>query len=293
MPTDEAATAERPIAPDWKVSQVIARYPALLDELVGLSPTFRTLRNPIARRVQSRLVTVAQAAEIAGMSPAVLVQVLNRAAGLSIPALDERAPGTPEPTGAAPPWVATVPLAETLDVRPFQQSGQEPFGAIMAVARRTPPGSAFLLVNTFEPAPLYDVLEGRGFAHWAEQRGPEHWEIRFFNAGARRSPSGSRVSAPVAAEHETGRSWQSPDATVTIDVADLVPPEPMIRILEALEKLPAGATLLVHHVRRPMHLFPRLDALGYQHETREVGPGRVELLIAKPASGDDRAGSAE
>jgi hypothetical protein len=58
----------------------------------------------------------------------------------------------------------------------------------------------------------------------------------------------------------------------------------MIRILEALEELPVGASLLVHHVRRPMHLYPRLDDLGYRHETREIGPNRVEVLIEKPAN---------
>jgi hypothetical protein len=70
---------------------------------------------------------------------------------------------------------------------------------------------------------------------------------------------------------------------VTIDVSELVPPEPMIKILEALEMLPAGGRLLVRHLRRPMHLYPRLDEMGCRHETRELAPGRVEVLIQKPA----------
>ena len=62
----------------------------------------------------------------------------------------------------------------------------------------------------------------------------------------------------------------------------LVPPEPMVKILQALETLPDDSRLLVHHVRRPMHLYDRLDEMGYAHETRELGPGRVEVMIQKP-----------
>jgi len=288
MRTDEVTTASRPIEPNWKVSQVIARYPALIDELVGLSPTFRMLRNPVMRRVQSRLVTVAQAAEIAGLAPDALIQTLNRAAGLSGSVLNGRPTATPESVDAAPSWVATAPLDETIDVRPLQVAGQEPFSAIMAAAHRVLPGRAFLLVNTFEPVPLYDVLGRRGFVHWAARRGPEEWVIRFFHADAPGPSTGDGASSATPDERGDGLPWQSPSATLTIDVSELVPPEPMVRILEALESLPDGATLLVHHVRRPMHLYPRLDALGYRHETHEPAPDRVEVLIVKTAPGDDR-----
>lgn len=71
------------------------------------------------------------------------------------------------------------------------------------------------------------------------------------------------------------------DVEVTIDVSELVPPEPMIKILRALEELPDGGRLLVHHVRRPMHLYDQLDEMGYAHLTREPEPGRVEILIQK------------
>jgi hypothetical protein len=52
-------TTSTPIEAGWKISQVLETYPALLDTLVELTPAFSKLRNPIMRRVQSRLVTVA------------------------------------------------------------------------------------------------------------------------------------------------------------------------------------------------------------------------------------------
>ncbi|MDI3339521.1 MAG: DUF2249 domain-containing protein [Sphaerobacter sp.] len=278
-------TARAPIQASWKVSEVISRYPQLLDELVALNPTFRLLRNPVMRRVQSRLVTVAQAAMIAGMEPVALVQALNRAIGIEAPgepAADEGR-AVPAPEGV-PAWVAGAPIVAEVDARPLQREGREPFSAIMAAARQVAPGEGFRLWNTFEPVPLYDVLGQRGFVHHARQHGPDDWEILFFRIG-----NGRAATPSPAATAAAPLDWSSPSATVTIDVSGLVPPEPMIRILEALEALPPGGTLLVHHVRRPMHLYPRLDALGYRHETRELGPGRVELLIEKTAGGEDRS----
>lgn len=274
-------TATEPIQASWKVSEVLRRYPYLLDELVAINPTFRLLRNPVMRRVQSRLVTVGQAAEIGGMEPAALVRALNRAIGVEVP--EESAPVRPDaaPPTDVPPWVGTVPIDAEVDARPMQREGREPFSAIMAAARSVAPGHAFRLWNTFEPIPLYDVLGQRGFVHHARQHGPEEWEILFFRAGGGGTTAEPK---PVASTDAPKLEWDSPDATVTIDVSELVPPEPMVRILEALEALPAGGTLLVHHVRRPMHLYPRLAALGYRHETREVGPARVEVLIEKTGS---------
>jgi hypothetical protein len=38
----------------------------------------------------------------------------------------------------------------------------------------------------------------------------------------------------------------------------------------------------VEHHRRPVYLYPQLDAQGFLHTTREPGPGRVEIHIWRP-----------
>ncbi len=274
-------TTAEPIRASWKVSQVLQRYPDLLDVFVATDPAFSKLRNPVLRRVQSRLVTVEQAARIAGIDPTALVRTLNEHAGLELVTDSSDADQTETvPIQAAPPWVETAPVAVELDVRPHQRRGEEPFGPIMGAIRQVPVGQVLVLRNTFEPVPLYDVLGMRGFEHWSRQDADDEWEIRFYNTGQTREatppPATQTASKPL--------DWSAPNATVTIDVSELVPPEPMVRILEALEELPAGESLLVYHLRRPMHLYPRLDELGCRHETREIEPGRVEVLIQKPAS---------
>lgn len=282
----ETASVE-PITPTWRISEVLQRYPQLLDVLVEVSPAFSRLRNPVLRRVQSRLVTVAQAAQIAGLAPADLVRTLNEAIGAATPttATATDSDRLKEPSAPGPhPSFESAPVAVELDVRPYQERGEEPFSAIMAAASKVPEGQVLRLRNTFEPVPLYHVLGKQGFVHQTRQLGPDDWEVLFLRTG--QSGQGDQQEAgPAEAQPLPSHAWERPTATVTIDVSDLVPPEPMVRILEALERLGPGQTLLVHHVRRPVYLYARLDELGYTHETRELGPGQVEILIRKPGAG--------
>jgi uncharacterized protein (DUF2249 family) len=268
-----------PILASERISDVLKKHPALLETLIDLSPAFRNLRNPMLRRVQTRLVTVSQAAGIAGMEPAFLTQRLNEAAGISAPRRPQPAAHAGEIVGAvADPAIDGAPVAAEIDVRPLMARGEEPFKAIMTAAQTVPAGSTLRLIAGFEPLPLYDVLAKQGFVHRAHQVEADAWEVRFY-----RERSGSDAETVAAATATSGPvDWADvPSTEITIDVSELVPPEPMIRILEALEKLPPEGRLLVHHVRRPIHLYERLDEMGYRHDTRELGPGRIEVLIQK------------
>jgi uncharacterized protein (DUF2249 family) len=282
--TPAPAAAERPpVLASWTIAEVLRRYPELLDELLRASPAFGHLRNPLVRRVQARLATVAHAARVAGLEPAELVRRLNEAAGLT-PAVDAERVAAPDvDAGAHAAPGPDAPVAAEVDARPILARGEEPFAAIVAAAAGVPVGQALRLLVGFEPVPLYGVLAKQGFAPRARQLAPDRWEVLFVRQaggqtrgappGAAAPPAPPRAAAPV-----------EPTATLTIDVSELVPPEPMVRILETLAELPPGAVLLVHHVRRPIHLYPRLDELGCQHETRELAPNRVEILIRKPAA---------
>ena len=270
-------TSAEPIRADWKVSQVLGQYPQLLDVLVDVSPAFRHLRNPLARALRTRLVSVAQAARIAGLEPNDLVRSLNAAIGL------HSAHGEAQASAPAPmsnDIRVDTPIAEDLDVRPLLANGEEPFSVIMASAARVPAHAALRLRTTFEPVPLYAVLGGRGFQHAAHQLGPDDWEIVFLRGGGAASDSSTTGPGPRTASVVVSTSPSRGEADmVRLDVSDLAPPEPMVRILEAAAKLGPEQTLFVEHHRRPVYLYPQLDAQGFLHETREPGPGRVEILI--------------
>jgi tRNA 2-thiouridine synthesizing protein A len=68
---------------------------------------------------------------------------------------------------------------------------------------------------------------------------------------------------------------------IVLDVRGLEPPQPMVRVLETLERLRAGAEIEVRLDRRPVFLYPQLEARGFSHETSEPEPGLVRVLIRR------------
>ncbi|MFB6184341.1 MAG: DUF2249 domain-containing protein [Haloarculaceae archaeon] len=67
----------------------------------------------------------------------------------------------------------------TLDVRDVDG---EPFGDIMAALEDLSTSETLLLVNSFEPEPLYNVLQQRGFEYDAERVGPDEWHVEIRHA---------------------------------------------------------------------------------------------------------------
>lgn len=268
-----------PILASWKISQVLQSHPDLLDFLVDLTPAFKKLRNPMMRKVQSRLVTVEQAARIAGIDPRVLVRKLNQEAGVTAPDTATVADGAPTQQAERPQWFRNTEVFRELDVRPMLERGEEPFKVISIAARAVPIGEVLGLIVGFEPLPLYDALGKQGFAHWGEQDANGVWYAEFLRQrGEEEQPAAKSGDAGATVD------WDAPAASeVTIDVSELVPPEPLVKILQALEEMPEGGRLLVHHVRRPIHLYDRLDEMGYIHDTREIAPDHFEVLIEKRA----------
>ena len=68
------------------------------------------------------------------------------------------------------------PTAEReLDVR---KTDGEPFGDIMAALEDLPTDESLLLINSFEPEPLYEVLEQRGFEHDTTSPDSDVWYVK-------------------------------------------------------------------------------------------------------------------
>jgi uncharacterized protein (DUF2249 family) len=54
----------------------------------------------------------------------------------------------------------------------------EPFGEIMAALEELPADESLLLINSFEPEPLYGVLEERGFRHETTTPDANVWYVK-------------------------------------------------------------------------------------------------------------------
>lgn len=263
-----------------KIHAVLLQDERLLEVLIAASPAFEKLRNTALRRTMTRLLTVEQAAKIAGIDASSLVDRLNQA--LQAPP-GERLPSAPvsapvealgEPPTPVPEALLSVPRAQVVDadVREDLRAGKEPFRRIMDAARETPSGGVLRVRATFEPAPLYAVLAERGFSHFTERIAHDDWRVWFH-----RNTDAAAIQPVSPSDAATERP---PDADVTLlDVRGLEPPEPMRLTLEALATMPRGKTLVQLNVRVPQYLLPKLDERGFEYEIREQSEDLVRLFI--------------
>jgi uncharacterized protein (DUF2249 family) len=164
-----------------------------------------------------------------------------------------------------------------VDVRPILRGGGEPFSAIMAAVERLDPGQGLRLYATFKPVPLFAVMASKGFAHSEQALDGGEWEVLFTPAGA--APEQVQVAAPASNLDE----W--PEPAVKLDNRDLDPPEPMVRILAAADKLAPGETLSALLRREPVFLFPQLEKRGFRWLGGFTPDGTTyELTVRAPSS---------
>nr|WP_026700658.1 DUF2249 domain-containing protein [Salibacterium aidingense] len=61
----------------------------------------------------------------------------------------------------------------------------------------------------------------------------------------------------------------------------LEPPQPMVRTLDALERLGDHQSLIIINDRKPMFLYPELEERGYSHDTVSLEDGSYQITIRK------------
>jgi len=71
---------------------------------------------------------------------------------------------------------------ETDSVLDAREIDGEPFGEIMAALEELSADESLLLVNSFEPEPLYGVLEQRGFQYETANPEPDVWHVEITHA---------------------------------------------------------------------------------------------------------------
>lgn len=291
-----------------RLADVLARDERMVEIIAAASPRLSGLRDPSTRRVMARLATIGQIARMAGMEPEILVRRVNLAIATEHPAMEgtpggaagevPRARHDPSGHGQATlstssdmsPHLSALPpdLIVDLDVRDDLRNGREPFSRIMAARGALPPGGVLRLRATFEPLPLYTVMEKQGYDHSTERLADDDWRVWFYprrRGGATDAPEApptpSRDGDAPAAAGATGPGEAVGDIIV-LDVRALEPPEPMVHTLATLETLPPGMTLLQINERVPQFLLPKLEELGFAYRVQEQEPeGVVRVFIRR------------
>jgi hypothetical protein len=147
-----------------KIGELLDAYPELEATLLELSPAFAKLRNPVLRRTVAKVVTIQQAAKMAGISPVDMVQTLRKKAGLSV--IDNPAGDNEQESDAMPEWLDVEKIVSRFDATPVIESGKSPLAAIMHLADNLRKGEILELTAPFRPEPIIEKMINKGFQVW-------------------------------------------------------------------------------------------------------------------------------
>ncbi len=265
------------ITKDLKISKMLAEYPQTLEVLINASPHFKKLENKILRKALAGRVTVEQAASISGVDLYNLLFELNKSINISVEPkqiLNEKMNN--ENLAKQKPEVIhniSSDKIHQLDVRPIIDSGKDPFQNIMAAVKELKDDEILLIINSFEPIPLYSVLGKKGFEHWTE-KGSDSFKIYFYK-------DNTNIRDENILEAKSTSNVVDFKNVIELDVRELVPPEPMIKILETLSQVDENTVLLVHHHREPMMLYPKLEERGYEAVSNKIEENYFKVVITK------------
>jgi uncharacterized protein (DUF2249 family) len=159
----------------------------------------------------------------------------------------------------------------TLDARDDFRAGNHPCDKIHGALGRVRNGETLRLIVPFEPVPLYEVARRLGLRCQPNPLPGGDWEILFSR------PDAGEASEPQPPASACGCGCAATEtasaAAIEVDARGLEPPQPMVKILEALLALPPQWVLRARTDRRPMHLYPLLEARGFTAHTEEQADG--------------------
>lgn len=81
-------------------------------------------------------------------------------------------------------------------------------------------------------------------------------------------------------DDELGKHWRASDG-YHIDVSGLSPPEPMVAILQLIERPGMEGPVIVHHNREPVNLYPELIEQGWAHEILSRSEKEICLKLTR------------
>lgn len=259
-----------------KISEIIKYDRKAIDVIASINKHFRKLKNPILAKILASRVNVADAAKVGGVSTEEFLKKLQEN-GYEVEFNQERKVSQAKKTNA----IMDKKNIVTLDVRPILSGGVDPFDEIMKTIKGMKEEETLLIINTFEPVPLLNILQKRGYIYQTER--PEPGVVHCY---LQKAESGTPTDEAKEVKGNETADFNSIEIRfkgklTEIDVRELEMPMPMVTTLEALEKLNEGEALYVHHKRLPRYLLPELENRGYKIVTKPIDENNLKLIIFK------------
>jgi uncharacterized protein (DUF2249 family) len=260
-----------------KISKILKQNPDALEAIISINPKFEKLRNPLLRKLMAARTSIGMASKIGGFS---VEKFFEKLQPLGFEPNKETVQEAHKEKPRPPAFFSSLKQDQIteLDVRPIIEAGEDPLSLIVEKVKSIPKGSALKILNSFEPTPLISLLKKQGFESYVDTINDQLVETYFYRIG----------DAPVAINEpiKNAEGWDEllqhfEGKIQTVDVRNLEMPQPMMTILESIEKLPAGNALFVYHKRIPVFLLPELKERKFDYRIKEEAPNEVRLMIFK------------
>lgn len=156
---------------DTKVYDLLKAYPHLLEVLIGLSPRYKKLKNPILRRTITRVASLRQASALGGFTPCELVNTLRAEVGQN-PINDDMS--EEEVSSFIPSW-ADVEPASYMNATAMLDEDKNPLKIINKEYKKINKDEVILLESDFIPSPLIDEMKKKSAIVIVTQGEKEGW----------------------------------------------------------------------------------------------------------------------
>ncbi len=270
-----------------KISDIIREDPNAIEVIASINKHFKKLRNPLLRKILASRVNVQDAAKIGNVEPSVILLELQKI-GFSIETnsartKDEEAlifPSNSTNTNELMKSNEHSGVVITMDVRPILDGGEDPFNTIIKRLKELLPGQKLLIINSFEPVPLINLLKEKGYA--SETTRPVLGEVHTLFFKQTGLPDQTTAKSEIFKNDHAlfeSKLMDYNGVYKTIDVRDLEMPLPMVSILQEIEQLEIGQALLVEHKKFPQFLLEELSSRGYSMVSQELSAQHTRLLI--------------
>jgi uncharacterized protein (DUF2249 family) len=264
------------ITPNTKIASILKENPKALDAIVSINSHFEKLRNPFLRKLMAARTTLSAASKFGNCT---LEDFYKKLEPLGFTIDRQTLVNKENDKKKVPEFVCSLRKEQLvdLDVRPVIASGSDPLNIIMDKVKFLQPGEVLRIINTFEPTPLIHLLQKKGYESYVEQVDQNRIDSYFTKTTEEEQPT--VLNKDINANNFDCLVEEFGNNINKIDVRDFEMPQPMMKILEALDQLEAGKALYVVHKRIPVFLLPELAQRGFQYRIKEIVDGEVLLLI--------------
>lgn len=261
---------------ETRISKLIEANRDTIDVISSINKHFSKLKNPILRKTLASRITIADAARIGGVSIELMLEKLQTIGFEN--SEQEYIKSIKENKTYNKIEMRKETIIE-LDVRPILAKGVDPFKSIMAELEKMVDGNTLMIINTFEPIPLLNILKTKGYSYDTErtENGIVH---TYLEKTGEEKVSAKEVSPPKDLNFEDIELKYKGKMT-EVDVRHLEMPLPMVTILEEIENIAEGNALYVHHKKLPQYLIPELEERKYSWVSKEIDESNIKLIIFK------------